>query len=100
MPSFRVSVEHALGQAEARKRVEGILERVQRDLPTFVNEVSGEWQDNQLSFRLNASGMSITGTLVVEPTAAVVAGNLPLAAVLFRGQVERTIRDELTRLLA
>ena len=29
-----------------------------------------------------------------------VSGSLPLAAALFRGQIERTIRDELQRLLS
>ena len=100
MPSFHVSVPHVLGQAAARQRVEGFLDRMRRDLPGQVSDVTGEWQDERLEFALKASGLSIRGTLVVEETAADVSGNLPLAAVLFRGQIERTIRDELARLLS
>jgi hypothetical protein len=100
MPSFRVSVPHELGREIARQRVEGFLDQVQRDMPTFVSDVGGDWQDSRLDFRLKASGMSITGMLVVEDTAAEVSGSLPLAAALFRGQIERTIRDELSRLLS
>src|SRR5262245_9177124 len=99
MPSFRVSVPHQLGQAAARARVEGFLDNVRRDLPARVSDVAGEWNDNRLEFRLVASGLSISGTLQVEESLAEVAGALPLAAVLFRGQIERTIREELSRLL-
>jgi hypothetical protein len=100
MPSFHVSVPHALGQATARQRVEGFLDQVKRDLPSQVSDVSGEWQDDRLNFRLTASGLTISGGLVVDEAAAEVSGSLPLAAMFFRGQIERTIRDELSRLLA
>lgn len=100
MPSFHVSVPHELGQAAARQRVEGFLDKVRRDLPAFVNEVDGAWKEDQMEFRLKASGMNISGTLVVAETAAEVSGNLPLAAVLFRGQIERTIKEELAKLLS
>ena len=100
MPSYKVTVPHALGQATARQRVDGFLESVQRDLPAHVSDVSGVWEGNQLSYRLSVSGLGISGTLVVEQAHVEVTGPLPLAAVLFRGQIERTIRDDLTRLLS
>jgi len=49
---------------------------------------------------LVASGLSISGVLLVEETLVAVSGPLPLAAVFFRGQIERTIRDELRKLLS
>jgi hypothetical protein len=99
MPSFRVSVPHELGQAAARARVEGFVDNVRSDLPAHVSDVAGEWNNYQLNFRLVATGMQITGTLQVEERLAEVSGSMPLAAVLFRGQIERSIREELSRLL-
>jgi hypothetical protein len=100
MPSYSVSVSHDLGQDPARARVETFLESVQRDYAAHVSNVSGEWSDNQLAFRFLASGLNISGTLIVEETLVAVTGPLPLAAAFFRGQIERTIRDELRRLLS
>jgi hypothetical protein len=100
MPSYRVSVSHELGREPARARVEQFLDNVQRDYAAYISQVSGEWTENQLQFRFLASGLNISGALVVEETLVEVSGPLPLAAAFFRGQIERTIRDELRRLLS
>jgi hypothetical protein len=100
MPSYSVSVPHNLGQEPARERVEQFLEGVQRDYAAHVSDVCGEWSDNQLAFRFLASGLKVSGTLVVDETLVAVTGPLPLAAVLFRGRIEQTIRDELRKLLS
>ena len=100
MPSYNVTVPHDLGQTTARARVDGFLDSVRRDLPAHVSDVSGAWEGNQLNYRLSVSGLGISGTLVVKETHVEVSGPLPLAAMLFRGQIERTIRDDLTRLLS
>jgi len=100
MPSYSVSVPHNLGQEPARARVERFLDSVQRDYAAHVSNVSGEWSNNRLDFRFLASGLNVSGTLVVGEQLVEVSGPLPLAAMLFRGQIERTIRDELRRLLS
>jgi len=100
MPSFSVSVPHELGQATARARVEQFLEVVQRDYAEHVRNVSGEWEENRLSFRFVTSGLNISGTLAVEETAVDVSGPLPLVAALFRGKIEQQIRGELAKLLS
>jgi putative polyhydroxyalkanoic acid system protein len=100
MPSYSVSVRHELGQEPARARVERFLDSVQRDYAAHISHVSGEWAENRLDFRFLVSGLNVSGTLVVDESIVRVAGPLPLAAALFRGQIERTIRDELERLLS
>jgi hypothetical protein len=100
MPSYKVTVPHDLSQTTARARVDGFLESVRRDLPAHVSDVSGAWEGNQLNYRLSVSGLGISGTLVVQESQVEVSGPLPFAAMLFRGQIERTIRDDLTRLLS
>jgi len=100
MPSYKVSVPHDLGQATARVRVEQFLEVVQRDFAEHVRNVSGEWEENRLSFRFVTSGLNISGMLAVEETAVEVSGPLPLVAALFRGKIEQQIRTELGKLLS
>jgi len=89
-----------LGQEAARARVDRFLETVQQDYAEYIGNASGAWTDNQLDFRFLASGLNISGNLVVAQARVDVSGSLPLAAALFRGQIERTIRGELERLLA
>jgi len=100
MPSYRVSVQHDLGQAAARQRVEAFLDTVRRDYAQSISNVGGQWTENRLAFQFVTSGLSISGMLVVEETLVEVSGPLPLAAVLFRGRIEQQIRNELQRLLS
>jgi hypothetical protein len=100
MPSYNVTVPHALGRETARTRVSEFLDGVQRQYAQHVRDVQGEWAGDTLRFSFIAVSFPIRGTLVIEEAQAVVSGSLPLAAALFRGQIERSIRDELSRLLA
>lgn len=100
MPSFRVSVPHALGQEAARIRVEQFLDAVQRDYAAHISDMNGQWNDNRLGFEFVTSGLNISGTLVVETATVEVSGPLPLVAAFFRGKIESQIRDELRKLLS
>ena len=100
MPAFNVSVPHALGQPAALGRVQQFLDNVERDYAAHVSDVRGEWTGHRLQFGFVATGMPISGTLVVEESHVHVNGPLPLAAVLFRGRIEQTIREQLQQLLS
>jgi len=100
MPSYSVSVQHTLGQHAARQRVESFLETVLRDYAQSISNVEGQWTENRLAFRFMTMGLHISGMLAVEEALVAVSGPLPLAAVLFRGRIEKQIRDELQRLLS
>ena len=100
MPSYQVSVPHQLGREAARKRVDHFLEGVQRDYAGLISNVQGAWADDQLQFGLTAMGLAISGMLKVEESAVQVSGPLPLAAALFRGRIEQSIREELEKLLS
>lgn len=99
MASYRVAVSHTLGQVAARSRVEQFLALVERDYAEHISDVEGQWSDNELHFGFVATGMKISGTLVVETQQVQVFGPLPLMAAIFRGRIEQTIRDELMKLL-
>ena len=99
MPSFQVVVSHQLGRELARQRVENLLEKALAEYSAHLSDATGEWNGHELEFRFAASGLGIKGRLVVEETQVAVSGPLPLAAAFFRGRIERTIHDELRRLL-
>ena len=65
----------------------------------FVTELEGDWNNNVLSFSLKTYGFKIDGTLTVEDQLARLHGNLPFAALVFRGKIEQSITGELRRIL-
>ncbi len=100
MPSLNVAIQHALGQEEAARRVKGLLERVVERYQDQVSNLQHQWIGNAVEFGFSAMGMSTNGTISVGDDSVVVDGKLPLAAMMFRGKIEETIREQLVRVLS
>ncbi len=100
MPGFATSVNHNLGIAAATERLKTFLEDVRRDHGDKLSDARGEWQGSTLHFGFSVFGMGIQGTMEVSEASVNVNGKLPLAAAFFRGQIEKSIRDELVKELS
>ena len=100
MPSFNTEVPHQLGQEEATQRLKNLLDQVRKQYKDFVTDLHGDWANNVLTFSLKTYGFTIDGTLTVEDELARLSGNLPFAALAFRGKIEQSIAGELRRELA
>jgi hypothetical protein len=99
MPAFLVTAPHTLGQEAAIQRLHGIMDKVQQDYPNQVSELKETWAGNVMSFAFKTYGFHISGTLTVEEHEVRLNGDLPFAAVMFKGRIEQSIRDELVRVL-
>ena len=99
MPSFGTEVPHRLGQEETTNRLKVFLERVRQRYKDQVSNLQGEWINNQLAFSFTTYGFAIQGTLWVESDLVKLKGNLPLAAVAFRGKIEQSIRSEIEKVV-
>ena len=97
MPAFNTEVAHQLGRHEATERLRSLLDQVREHYRDFVTEVQGDWTNNVLTFSLKTYGFLIDGTLIVDDQSARLAGNLPFAALPFRGKIEQSIADQLRR---
>ena len=100
MPTFNTEVPHQLGMEQATQRLKQFVEQVREQYKDFVTDLQGNWTDNRLSFSFKTYGFQIDGTLTVDETAARLAGNLPFAALVFRGKIEQSITTELRRELS
>jgi hypothetical protein len=96
MPRLSLQVPHTLGRDEATRRIKEQLPKAQGK----VEELEEEWQDHTLKFRFKAMGFKVGGTLAVEEAAAKVDVDLPLAAMLVKGRIEKQVREELGAILA
>ncbi|SRR5690606_29141147 len=100
MPSFSTEVPHSLGREEAKQRLENFLQRAAQMYKDQVSELQGEWTGDTLNFHITTYGFKISGALTVEDNLVRLTGNLPFAAVAFRGKIEKSFAAELQRALA
>lgn len=97
MPGFNIDVPHTLGEEEASNRLRGFFAKVREKYQSQVSDLEETWDDNRLSFSFKTYGFAITGTGTVLPDAVKLEGDLPFAALPFKGKIEQSIREELVK---
>ena len=100
MPGFGSEVGHQLGQETAIERLKTFLDRVRELYKEQVSKLDGDWDANVLKFSLTTYGFTIDSVLTVEENLVTLSGNLPFAAIAFRGKIESSITAELEKALA
>ncbi len=100
MPSFSTQVPHPLDQQTAVSKLTGLMNAMQAKYKDVASNVQGTWADNVLNFSLKVMGFTIQGKVTVEDKVAHVEGKLPLAAAMFRGRIEESIKTEMEKELA
>lgn len=100
MPKLSLTVPHNLGAEEAARRLRQRFDAIKAEYRENVQELEDRWEGNTLQCRFHASGIRVAGTVTAEPSAVTIDADLPLRAALFKGIIERRVRDELGKLLA
>jgi hypothetical protein len=100
MPKMKVSVPHQLGTEEAMRRIQNLLSDLKRDHGDQVSDLKENWTEHGGTFSFKAMGFSLKGSMDVTPTAVTVEGDLPFAAMPFRGKLETMFRERAAELLA
>ena len=95
MPKFSVVVDHEVARDEVVQRLRGFSEHIRRDAPVEVTDVEEVWDcTGNLNFSFKAMGFKISGTMVTCTLKVTIDGNLPFAALPFRGALENQIADK------
>ena len=100
MPSFSTEVSHSLGQADARDRLTTFLEQMVEQYQDRISQVDGAWEGNVLNYTLTTFGMTISGKLTVSEDRVLAHGDLPLAAIMLKGQIANGVKKALLSALA
>jgi hypothetical protein len=100
MPAFQVDVPHQLGKQQAIERLRPFVDRIAEQYKEQVSKSEGNWNDNVLTFALTTYGFTISGVLTVADDAVRLQGQLPFAALPFKGKIEHSIAGELQKELA
>jgi putative polyhydroxyalkanoate system protein len=99
MPQFQVVVPHALSQEEARARLNRFVDILRAKFQESVSDLAQNWDGDTLRFSFKTFGIALKGGVTVGDKALDVKGELPFTALMFRGKIESSIREQLERLM-
>ena len=100
MPQITVHYSHHLDPAEAARRLRQFGDSLKQKHGDEVTMLKEEWQGETLDFSLAAKGITVSGKLVVSAEDVQVTCQLPFAAMLFRGRIEKDIQSTIGEALA
>jgi hypothetical protein len=100
MPSMSITTPHSLGMEEATERLKTFFEKLKARHQDKVSNLEQAWHDNRLEYSFSTYGFSIKGDLTVDPNEVKINGVLPFAAMMFKGKIEQSVREELEKVLA
>lgn len=100
MSKMKVSVPHNLTMDDARQRLENFVGILKQEYGSNLDNVREDWHGNKGTFSFKAMGMAVEGNVSVEPNEVYIEGDLPMAALPFKGKIESTIKDQLKTLLS
>jgi putative polyhydroxyalkanoate system protein len=99
MPQFSVQVPHSLPQQQARERLNRFVDILRQKFQDSVNDLEQHWDGDTLRFAFKTFGIPLKGGITVDESKLDVKGDLPLTAIMFRGKIESSIRQQLERLV-
>ncbi|MGE5401858.1 MAG: polyhydroxyalkanoic acid system family protein [Ignavibacteriales bacterium] len=100
MAKMKISVPHNLGEGEAASRVRNLVSQLKNQYGSQITDMKETWNGNKGNFSFRAMGINVDGEIFVEPSQVNLEGNLPMAALPFKGTIESTIRNKLESLLS
>jgi hypothetical protein len=96
MPKFNVNVPHEIDRTEAIEKLKSFMDGAKKDAPVELSDVEESWDDDgNLQFAFKAMGFRIAGEMVTQGKEISVTGNLPFAAMPFRGALETQLASKI-----
>ena len=100
MAKLEIDIPHNLSAQEALKRIQGLLQQLQREQVGTVTDVSEVWDGNEGQFSFSAKGFDLSGKIKVEENRVNINGQLPFALSFFKGKISELIREKAGELLS
>ncbi|MEX2138488.1 MAG: polyhydroxyalkanoic acid system family protein [Pirellulales bacterium] len=100
MPALKMSFSHQLGRQTAQERLQTRLEKLLDRYGSQVSNLRQSWTDNVLDFGFTTYGFGIQGNVTVEENEVRLDGQIPFAAMMFKGKIEQALREQITKVLA
>jgi hypothetical protein len=94
--SISITLPHALGAAEAKRRVQEQIDRVCAAYVDKIGHSRVNWTGNEAKFDVSALGQSSTGTIAVFPDSLRIDVQLPWILAALSGKVEGFLKSNAT----
>jgi len=95
-----IRVSHGLDQQDVRRRLDAAVERARRDYADQVSRLEATWESEQcLAVEAVVLGMSIDGTVAIEPGQLVIRIEVPGMLSMVAGQIRKGIEERIGGLL-
>ena len=96
MPKFNVNVPHEIERDEAIEKLKSFMVDAKQNAPVELKDVEETWDEKgNLAFAFSAMGFRIAGQMVTEGKEIAVSGELPFAAMPFRGALETQLATKI-----
>jgi len=96
MPKFNVNVPHEIDRTEAITKLKSFMEAARADSPVELSDIKEDWDESgNLDFAFSAMGFRIAGQMVTESLQVSIKGELPFAALPFRGAIENQLASKI-----
>ena len=100
MPEFKVSVPHKLGRQQAKERLKTFAAELKEKYASQVKDMHEEWKEDSVEFGFTTFGMQIKATVAAGDDSVDIDGEIPMAAVLFKGRIEQEVRQAVEKALS
>jgi hypothetical protein len=99
MPSIKISVPHNLTRQQAADRLKNMAEQVKKQYGNMVQNLKESWSGETGNFSFTVMGFDVSGQVDVEDHEVNLDGQIPFAALAFKGRIESVLREKMTELL-
>jgi hypothetical protein len=97
---MRVAIQHKLSKAEVRKRLTERTGEIADFIPGGFADVESDWvDDDHMAMGITAMGTFVGADIAVEDQQVVIEVELPKKLAFVKGSIERSIRDNATKML-
>lgn len=101
MAKFNIDVPHGQDRDAVVAKLRSFFKQALDDAPDAVSEVEETWDEQgNLAFAFSAMGFRVAGNMVTDEEKIIVGGDLPFAAMPFRGALESQIKERLQQAIA
>ncbi len=100
MPALKMSFPHQLDRQTAMERLKDRLDKIKGRYGGQISNLRESWVDNVLDFGFTTYGFAVQGNMTVEDQEVRLDGQIPFAAMMFKGKIEQALREQMTKVLA
>ncbi len=96
---MNIRINHNLQQSDAVMCAKKILDNLREEHSNNISGIVQSWSGNSSRFSFRLKGFNVAGTINVTDNYVDINGKLPFAAMMFKGLIESTIRNNAKKML-